>query len=143
MKPRQVDVLIVEDQQADVELLLRALYVHAPDLKVAVAATGIAALEYLEAHSPRTILLDLHLPDMDGCELLRRVREHKRHRAIPVIVLTGSVADRHRNDAHRLGVSAYVNKTSDVYALADHLLLFKHLLIGTSTNSQQPSRTQP
>ena len=137
MKLRQVDVLIVEDQQFDVELILRALYVHTPDLTAAVATTGAAAIEYLQTHSPKAILLDLHLPDTDGCELLRRIREDSRYGGIPIIVLTGSGGDRHRNEANKLGVSGYINKTADVPTLAEHLILFKYLLNKKLT----PSRT--
>jgi CheY-like chemotaxis protein len=129
MKPRQVNVLIIEDQQFDVELVLRALYLHVPDLTAAVATTGAAAIEYLQTHSPKVILLDLHLPDVDGCELLRRIREDSRFRSIPVIVLTGVSGDRQRTEARRLGISGYINKTPDVHSLADHLILFKHLLL--------------
>ena len=128
MKLRQVDVLIVEDQQFDVELILRALYVHAPDLTAAVATTAAAAIEYLQTHSPKAILLDLHLPDADGCELLKKIREDGRYGGIPIIVLTGSGTDRHRNEANRLGVTGYVNKTPDVQTLAERLILFKYLL---------------
>src|SRR5437762_14362173 len=125
---RQVDVLIIEDQQSDAELVLRALYVHVPDLTAAVAPTASAALDYLQTHSPKAVLLDLHLPDMDGCELLRRIRGESRYRSLPVIVLTGSSADRHREEAHGLGINAFINKTPDLDTLADHLILFKHLL---------------
>src|SRR3954469_9362913 len=128
MKRREVDVLIVEDQQSDAELVLRALYVHVPDLTAAIAATGSSALQYLETHSPKALLLDLHLPDMDGCELLRRIRLDKRYGKVPVIVLTGSPSDRNREEAHRLGINAFITKTSDVTTLADHLVLFKHLV---------------
>lgn len=136
MKRRQVDVLIIEDQTFDVELVLRALYIHAPNLTAAVATTGKAALEYLETHSPKAILLDLHLPDTDGCDLLKTIRQDLRYTGIPVIVLTGSAIERHRDGAHRLGVSAYVNKTADVQTLSDHLILFKYLL-------HKPPETQP
>ena len=128
VKLRDIDVLIVEDQQADVELLLRALYMQVPGLKSAVAPTGAAAIQYLETLSPKAILLDLHLPDMDGCELLKSIRQDSRSRTIPVIVLTGSTADRHRTEAHQLGINGYINKTSDLHALSDHLVLFKHLI---------------
>jgi CheY-like chemotaxis protein len=130
MKTRQVDVLIIEDQQFDVELITRALQIQAPDLTAAVATTGAAALEYLQTHLPRAILLDLHLPDMDGCEVLRQIRKDSRSHTIPVLVLSGLAADRQRNEAHRLGISGYINKTPDLQVLADHLLLFKHLLPG-------------
>ena len=131
MKARNVvDVLIVEDQQFDVELILRALHLQAPDLTTAIATTGNAAINYLQTHVPKAILLDLHLPDMDGCELLMQIREDFRYRNVPVIVLTG-FADRHRNEAQRLGISGYINKTSDLQTLSDRLLLFKHLLQNT------------
>jgi CheY-like chemotaxis protein len=135
MKRRQVNVLIIEDQQFDVELILRALYLHTPDLTAAVAPTGAAAIEYLDTHSPRVILLDLNLPDIDGCELLKKIREDSRFRTIPVIVLTGSSTDRQRNEAYRFGISGYISKTPDLHTLSDHLVLFKHLLQKSTTAS--------
>jgi CheY-like chemotaxis protein len=125
---RDVDVLIIDDEQFDVELVLRALYLHSPDVRAAVAGTAAAAMEYLRSHSTAIILLDLHLPDMDGCDLLRWIRQHSHCSRVPVIVLTGDSGDRQRKDAHRLGVSAYINKTPDPKVLAEHLILFKHLL---------------
>jgi CheY-like chemotaxis protein len=65
---------------------------------------------------------------MDGFEVLKHIREDSRSRSIPVIVLTGSSADRQRIEAYRLGVNAYINKTTDLYGLADHLIIFKYLL---------------
>jgi CheY-like chemotaxis protein len=128
MKPKQVDVLIIEDQQFDAELISRALYSQAADLTTAIAPTGAAAIEYLQTHSPKAILLDLHLSDMDGCEVLRQIRGHSRTRTIPVLVITGADVDRHRSETHRLGISGYIQKTADLGVLADHLVLFKHLL---------------
>jgi two-component system response regulator len=131
MKLGQVDVLVVEDHADDAELTLRALHIHEPRLTTAVVTTGIAAIDYLQLHAPKAILLDLRLPDMDGFELLKHIREDSRLRSIPVIVLTGSSADRHRTEAHRLGVNAFINKTADLHGLADHFTIFKHLLFQT------------
>jgi chemosensory pili system protein ChpA (sensor histidine kinase/response regulator) len=139
MKPRNVDVLIIENQQFDVDLVLRALRFHAPDLTAAVATTGGAAIEYLETQSPKAILLDLHLPDMDGCDVLRQIRGDSRFHNIPVLVLTGFAADRHRNEAHGLGISGYINKSSDVHSMAEHLLLFKHLLHEPNSHPSETS----
>jgi len=72
---------------------------------------------------------------MDGCDLLRHIREDFRCEAIPIIVLTGSSADRFRTEAHRLGISAFINKIPDVQALSDHLTLFKHLLQTTHAST--------
>jgi CheY-like chemotaxis protein len=139
MKRKPIDVLVIEDQQFDAELVLRALHIHAPELTAVVAETGAAAAEFLKTHSPKVILLDLHLPDMDGCELLRRIRQDPPCTKTPVIVLTGSVLDRDRKDAHGLGINAYINKTSDVAMLAEHLSLFKHLLNRTTTEQAEVS----
>jgi two-component system, response regulator len=128
MKLRQVDVLIVEDQQADVELLLRALLMQASHITSAVATTGTEGIEYLQTHSPKAILLDLHLPDMDGCDFLKQIREDRRYRSVPVIVITDFATDRQRREVNGLGISGYIKKTSDLHALSDHLLLFKHLI---------------
>ena len=139
MERKLIDVLVVEDQQFDVELILRALYIHAPELTTVVTETGAAAMGFLQTHSPKVILLDLHLPDMDGCELLRRIRQEPACTKTPVIVLTGSVLDRDRKDAHGLGINAYISKTSDVAMLAEHLSLFKHLLNRTTTKQAEAS----
>jgi CheY-like chemotaxis protein len=139
MKQKPIDVLVVEDQQFDVELILRALYIHAPELTSVVAETGAAAVEFLNTYSPKVILLDLHLPDVDGCDLLRRIRQDPSYTKTPVIVLTGSVLDRDRKDVHGLGINAYINKTSDVTMLASHLRLFKHLLNRTTTEQAEAS----
>jgi len=128
MKLKEIDVLVVEDQALNADLTLRALHIQEPSLTTAVAATGTAAIDFLQGHAPKAILLDLQLPDMDGFEVLKHIREDSRSRSIPVIVLTGSSADRQRIEAYRLGVNAYINKTTDLYGLADHLILFKYLL---------------
>jgi CheY-like chemotaxis protein len=65
---------------------------------------------------------------MDGCELLRKIRSDFRCRTIPVLVLSGLATDRQRQEAHRLGISGYINKTPDLETLANHLTLFKHLI---------------
>ena len=128
MKLREVDVLVIEDQADDAELTLRALHIQEPSLTTVVVTTGTAAIDYLQLHSPKTILLDLQLPDMDGFELLKHIRKDSRSRSIPVIVLTGSSAERHHAEAHRLGISAYINKAADMRTLVDRFTLFKHLL---------------
>jgi CheY-like chemotaxis protein len=128
MTSEHVDVLIIEDQQFDVELIVRALGLNAPHATTAVAATAAGAIEFLQTHSPKALLLDLHLPDMDGSALLRWIRRESHCPNIPVIVLTGVAGDREWREARRLGVSAYINKTPDLQSLADHLILFKHLL---------------
>ena len=62
---------------------------------------------------PTVILLDLHLPRVDGLEILRRLKSHHRFRSIPVIMLTSSDDDRDIREAYHLGVNSYIQKPVD------------------------------
>jgi two-component system response regulator len=110
-------ILLVEDNQDDVELTLRALRKSDVRCQVDVAADGVAALEYLlgpgERPLPAFVLLDLKLPKLSGHEVLERIRREARTRLLPVVVLTSS---RERADLERcyaLGANSYVRKPVD------------------------------
>src|SRR5262245_33755059 len=107
-----VDILLVEDNPNDAELTQRALRKSDIGAQLAIARDGAEALDYLlsDKPKPKVILLDLKLPKIDGIEVLRRVREDDRTRAIPVIVLTSSQEERDINECYRLGVNSYVVK---------------------------------
>src|SRR5580658_11143266 len=81
LQPR---VLIVEDEPA----LLRALQINlrARGYDVATAASGAEGLAVARRHPPDVVLLDLGLPDIDGGEVIRELRDWSR---APVIVLSG------------------------------------------------------
>ena len=97
---RVADILLVEDDQTDAELALRALrkcgYAH----RVEHVSDGVEALEYISAATlfaeknsvslPRLILLDLNLRKMGGLHVLRQLKSDARTQSIPVIVLTSS-----------------------------------------------------
>ncbi len=108
-----IDVLLVEDDANDVELTLHAL--HGAKLRnvVHVARDGAEALEFLQAHVPDLILLDLNLPKLDGREVLERVKADDRLRHIPVIVVTSSQAEEDVAKSYRLNANAYVTKPID------------------------------
>lgn len=88
--------------------------------ELAVARDGQEALDYLFAQgahagrdladSPAVVLLDLHLPKVDGLEVLRRIRADPRTRTQPVVVLTSSDEQRDRLKSYDLGVNSYVCK---------------------------------
>jgi CheY-like chemotaxis protein len=78
--------LVVEDEPATRELLRRLL--EADGWTVREAANGREALECIARGSPSLILLDLLMPEMDGFELIKELREHPEWRSIPVVVLT-------------------------------------------------------
>jgi CheY-like chemotaxis protein len=83
-------VLIVEDAET-CSSILEIIFSSIHDLKVVTASSGDQAWELLEnEHEPvRAIVTDLHMPGMDGFELMTKVRSHRVHHGVPIIVITG------------------------------------------------------
>jgi CheY-like chemotaxis protein len=118
-----VEILLVEDNPADVELTLRALKKHNLTNRVQVVGDGAQALDYLfgtgafagQKHpSPlKVVFLDLKLPKVDGREVLRRMKADERTRLIPVVMLTSSKEERDLLETYKLGVNSYVVKPLD------------------------------
>src|SRR5687767_7681914 len=96
-------ILLVEDNEDDEVLTLRALRKNHIANDVVVAHDGVEALEFLfatGAHAgrdtslqPQVVLLDLNLPRVSGHEVLKRMRADPRTRHVPVVVLTSSKED--------------------------------------------------
>ena len=152
------EILLVEDNQSDLELALRALAKHGI-ADVCVARDGVEALDFLFCQGPfstrciidqpRVILLDLKLPLIDGIEVLRRIRADSCTHFIPVVALTSS--DREADVAlmYQLGVNSYIRKPTDFNQFADAIkmvaaywLTVNHPLPGSSKNVLTPSASQ-
>ncbi|MDH5857995.1 response regulator [Lampropedia aestuarii] len=78
--------------------------------RVALAAHGAQALEMLEQETPAVMLSDIEMPQMDGFELLRQVRDDRRYAQLPVIMITSRTAQKHRDHAMQLGANHYLGK---------------------------------
>lgn len=113
---RAIDILIIEDDPADVELTIRVLREHALANEIDVVRDGEEALAYFfgagaaSAGVPRLILLDLKLPKIEGLEVLRRLKSEDSTRTIPVVVLTSSREAPDLKRAYDLGVNSYLCK---------------------------------
>jgi two-component system, cell cycle response regulator DivK len=79
-------ILLVEDNELNRDMLIRRLQRRGYNVESAI--NGIEGLQKAEESTPDLILLDLSLPEMDGWEVLRRLKVHERLRTIPVIALT-------------------------------------------------------
>jgi CheY-like chemotaxis protein len=119
-------ILLVEDNQDDEVLTLRALRKSNIRNPIVVVRDGAAALDYLfgqGAHAgrdmniqPQVVLLDLHLPKLDGLAVLQRIREDERTKMLPVVMLTSSNEEKDLMGSYLLGVNSYVRKPVDVTA---------------------------
>lgn len=98
-------ILVVEDEQGIVRALRTNLAGHG--FQVETAANGAAALEAYSRHRPDLVLLDLGLPDMDGNEVIRQIREAGN---TPVIILSVRGAERDKVAALDLGADDYLTK---------------------------------
>lgn len=113
-------ILLVEDNQDDEVLTLRALKKNNIANEVVIARDGAEALEFLfgtGAHAgrdtsvqPQVVLLDLNLPKISGHEVLKRVRADARTRLLPVVVLTSSKEEEDLLQSYTNGANAYVRK---------------------------------
>jgi signal transduction histidine kinase/ActR/RegA family two-component response regulator len=118
-----ISILYIEDNPANIELVSRFLHAR-PNTRLTSAASGRAGIECAARDRPDIILLDLHLPDLDGDEVLRELRADPATAAIPVAVLS---ADASRGVIHRLlagGALAYLTKPIELAELAGLLDTF-------------------
>jgi two-component system, response regulator len=147
MAKQAVDILLVEDDPNDVELTLRTLGKHMAAAHIEVARDGAEALELLLGSQspprleilPRLVLLDLKLPKMDGCEVLRALRGDPRTKTLPVVVLTSSREGRDISECYEIGANSYIVKPVDFAQFSE---VIRHLgLYWLSLNERPGERS--
>jgi CheY-like chemotaxis protein len=87
-------------------------------VRVIEAAEGVEALAMLDRHPVDLVLCDLRMPLMDGFELIRRIRQHPRHRELPVIAVSGYATEDDEQRTRDAGFDGYVRKPFVESALA-------------------------
>jgi two-component system KDP operon response regulator KdpE len=123
-------ILVVDDEPQ----ILRVLRINlvARQYDVVTAATGAEALELAQSEHPDLIILDLGLPDLDGVEVISRLRAWTR---VPVIVLSGRAGSRDKVYALDAGADDYVTKPFSV----DELLARIRVVTRRQTETDQPA----
>ena len=115
-------MLLVEDNEDDIELTLRALKKNNLENDLVVCRDGEDAIAYLfrtgkhahrEPELPEVVLLDLKLPGISGLDVLRKIRADDRLKTLPVVILTSSSEDRDMVESYKLGANSYVQKPID------------------------------
>jgi two-component system response regulator len=115
------NILLIEDNQDDEALTLRALGKNNLAEHVTVMRDGAEALEYLLGKGsasrplPDVIFLDLKLPKIDGLEVLQKLRDNQRTRLLPIVVLTSSDIEDDINRAYHLGCNSFIQKPIDFH----------------------------
>jgi CheY-like chemotaxis protein len=113
----EIQVLLAEDNRADVILVKEALAAHDVPHQLHLVKDGEEAVDFItrmgtpgEPPCPDVFLLDLNLPKIDGIEILQEFRRHPLCVSTPVIVISSSDAPRDREKASGLNVTRYFRK---------------------------------
>ena len=109
-------ILHVEDNLANLELVEQIL-ARRSGVELLAAMHGSLAVELAREHVPDLILLDVHLPDLQGDEVLERLRSHPETAQIPVVIVSAGARAETRNRLESLGVIAFLTKPIDVHEL--------------------------
>jgi len=117
---QEVEVLIVEDNDEDAELTIRALKKHHLANHVVHLSDGEQALDFIFGRGnysgrvilqmPKVILLDIKMPKISGLEVLQAVKSDPLTKVIPVVILTSSEEDPDIKKAYALGANSYIVK---------------------------------
>jgi twitching motility two-component system response regulator PilG len=101
-------ILIVEDEES--LLKLESILLTSKGYHVEGAADGLAALEAVKRLAPDLVLLDIMLPEIDGFEVCRRIKEDAETKHIPVIMLTAKKSREDMARGEQVGADWYITK---------------------------------
>jgi DNA-binding response OmpR family regulator len=110
---KKIKLLLVDDETEFLDTLVDRLDLR--DLKTDVAYNGKEALSAVEEEEPDVIVLDVKMPEMDGIEVLRRIKKAYPH--VEVIILTGHGNEQDEQRARELGAFDYLKKPADLETL--------------------------
>jgi len=103
----QKHILVIDDMLTNLKIVESFLK---PYYKVSLVKSGEQALRFLEKSKPDLILLDIQMPDMDGFETIKKVKENPDNREIPVLFLTSQEDIDSRIKGFQLGATDFILK---------------------------------
>ncbi len=117
---RRARLLYIEDNPSNVQLIHDAL-ARATNWEIAHAATGADGLARLRAESFDVVLLDIHLPDLEGADVLATLRADPATREVPIMILSADASSAQIERMRALGATSYLTKPVDVVELVGRL----------------------
>lgn len=116
-------ILIVDDSRFLQNFLIKLLNMYLPEADLLVAGNGADAFALYKQENPSFVLTDLLMPELNGQDLLRLVKEYDRN--AKVIVISADIQKSTRQEAFQLGAMAYFNKPLTKETAADLIALLK------------------
>lgn len=117
---RYRQVHYIEDNETNAEVM-RGILAQRPQVRLSVSDTGGGGLAAIRAEPPSLVLLDMHLPDMDGLDVLRELRSDPALADIPVIVVSADATTSRIEQAFAEGATEYTTKPVDVGSFLSQL----------------------
>jgi CheY-like chemotaxis protein len=149
MRP-EFHILLVEDSQADAQIIERALRERVAGYRLTVVPEGRQALDYLrqllnldcpEEVEPDLILLDLNLPGIDGGQVLKEIKADAVLRAIPTVVLTTSRREEDILYAYEAGANSYIQKPPEYPGYSELAATIQRYWQGTNLRPPKARRS--
>ena len=112
-------VLYIEDNIDNMTLVRRVLEIEG--YEVIAAATGQDGLDKAQASRPDIVITDINLPDIDGYEITRLLKNNHKTSHIPVVAMTANVMQKHRDSVIAAGCDGFISKPIDIDELPDQI----------------------
>lgn len=123
LKAKTTDILLAEDNEADVKITLRAFKKAKLQNNIYVVNNGQDALDFIYHQGeykdkqrfprPDLILLDINMPKMDGFQVLEKLKVDEQYNFIPVVMLTSSKSEEDIVKSYSHGAASYISKPVD------------------------------
>ncbi len=125
--PKKDIILVVDDDPSELQLTIHYLKKTGIDFDVKTAENGEEALAYLlddgtDIRRVKVLLLDLHMPKMDGHELLKELRSHEKTKLLPVVICSSSANEKDICKAYLLGANSYLRKPCELVDFVSYWL---------------------
>jgi CheY-like chemotaxis protein len=108
MTEEKKELLIVDDDESYLKLIKKWM---SETYKATAVKSGVQALKFLEGHRPDLVLLDFEMPELNGGDVLQKMRENPETAGIPVFFLTGNVDPESLEKIAELNPDGYLSKT--------------------------------